>query len=122
MTRRSRRQALRRRDAAAKDASGIVAHSPAVLEVIESEQLLAKVTAQSPAWHAALRGLVALRPDLVKEVRGAGYMVGNRLLGPGEHPLASLFLCTVVAALVLTAVNMFGGFAVTQRMLAMFRR
>ena len=34
---------------------------------------------------------------------GAGYMVGNRLLGPGEHPLASLFLCTVVAALVLTA-------------------
>ena len=48
----------------------------AVLEVIESEQLLAKVTAQSPAWHAALRGLVALRPDLVKEVRGAGYMVG----------------------------------------------
>jgi acetylornithine aminotransferase/acetylornithine/N-succinyldiaminopimelate aminotransferase len=48
----------------------------AVLEVIESEQLLAKVTAQSPAWHAALRGLIALRPDLVKEVRGAGYMVG----------------------------------------------
>ncbi len=48
----------------------------AVLEVIESEQLLAKVNAQVPAWHAALRGLVALRPDLVKEVRGAGYMVG----------------------------------------------
>jgi acetylornithine aminotransferase/acetylornithine/N-succinyldiaminopimelate aminotransferase len=48
----------------------------AVLEVIESEHLLAKVTAQAPAWHAALRGLVALRPDLVKEVRGAGYMVG----------------------------------------------
>ena len=48
----------------------------AVLEVIESEQLLAKVNAQAPAWHAALRGLVALRPDLVKEVRGAGYMVG----------------------------------------------
>jgi acetylornithine aminotransferase/acetylornithine/N-succinyldiaminopimelate aminotransferase len=48
----------------------------AVLEVIESEKLLAKVTAQSPAWHAALRGLVALRPDLVKEVRGTGYMVG----------------------------------------------
>jgi acetylornithine aminotransferase/acetylornithine/N-succinyldiaminopimelate aminotransferase len=48
----------------------------AVLEVLESEQLLAKVNAQSPAWHAALRGLIALRPDLVKEVRGAGYMVG----------------------------------------------
>jgi NAD(P) transhydrogenase subunit alpha len=26
------------------------------------------------------------------------------------------------AAIVLTAINMFGGFAVTQRMLAMFRR
>lgn len=34
---------------------------------------------------------------------GAGYMVGNRLLGPGEHPIASLFLCTLVAALMLTA-------------------
>jgi NAD(P) transhydrogenase subunit alpha len=27
-----------------------------------------------------------------------------------------------VAAIVLTAINMFGGFAVTQRMLAMFRK
>lgn len=51
----------------------------AVLEVIESEGLLARVTAQSVAWHAALHGLVTLRPDLVKEVRGAGYMVGVAL-------------------------------------------
>ncbi len=51
----------------------------AVLEVIASEGLLARVTAQSVAWHAALRGLVALRPDLVKEVRGEGYMVGVAL-------------------------------------------
>lgn len=51
----------------------------AVLEVIESEGLLARVTAQSVAWHAALHGLVKLRPDLVKEVRGEGYMVGVAL-------------------------------------------
>jgi acetylornithine aminotransferase/acetylornithine/N-succinyldiaminopimelate aminotransferase len=48
----------------------------AVLEILESEQLVTKVAERSVAWHAALRGLVALRPDLVKEVRGAGYMVG----------------------------------------------
>jgi len=48
----------------------------AVLEIIEAEQLVAKVAERSVAWHAELRKLVALRPDLVKEVRGAGYMVG----------------------------------------------
>ena len=34
----------------------------------------------------------------------------------------ALILGLAVAALVLTAVNMFGGFAVTRRMLAMFRK
>ena len=48
----------------------------AVLEILESEQLVVKVAERSVAWHAELRKLVALRPDLVKEVRGAGYMVG----------------------------------------------
>jgi acetylornithine aminotransferase/acetylornithine/N-succinyldiaminopimelate aminotransferase len=48
----------------------------AVLEIIESEKLVAKVAQQSIGWHAELRKLTELRPDLVKEVRGAGYMVG----------------------------------------------
>jgi acetylornithine aminotransferase/acetylornithine/N-succinyldiaminopimelate aminotransferase len=48
----------------------------AVLEIIEAEQLVAKVAERSVGWHAELRQLIALRPDLVKEVRGAGYMVG----------------------------------------------
>ena len=48
----------------------------AVLEIIEAEQLLAKVTERSVGWHTELHKLVELRPDLVKEVRGAGYMVG----------------------------------------------
>ena len=48
----------------------------AVLEILESEQLLAKVAERSVSWHAELHKLVELRPDLVKEVRGAGYMVG----------------------------------------------
>jgi len=48
----------------------------AVLEIIEAEQLVAKVAERSVSWHAELRKLVELRPDLVKEIRGAGYMVG----------------------------------------------
>jgi acetylornithine aminotransferase/acetylornithine/N-succinyldiaminopimelate aminotransferase len=48
----------------------------AVLEIIEAEQLIAKVAERSVGWHTELRKLVELRPDLVKEVRGAGYMVG----------------------------------------------
>ena len=34
----------------------------------------------------------------------------------------TLILAMAVIALVLTAINMFGGFAVTRRMLAMFRK
>ena len=48
----------------------------AVLEIIEAEGLLAKVSARAEPWHAELRQLAGLRPDLVKEIRGAGYMVG----------------------------------------------
>ena len=48
----------------------------AVLEVIEDEKLIERVNHQVPVWHAALRALVAMRPDLVKEIRGTGYMIG----------------------------------------------
>jgi H+-translocating NAD(P) transhydrogenase subunit alpha len=41
--------------------------------------------------------------------------------GGAERPSA-LILGLAVVALALTAVNMFGGFAVTRRMLAMFRK
>ena len=41
--------------------------------------------------------------------------------GVADRPNA-LILGLAVLALVLTAVNMFGGFAVTRRMLAMFRK
>ena len=39
----------------------------------------------------------------------------------GDRP-SGLILGLAVGALTLTAVNMFGGFAVTRRMLAMFRK
>jgi len=48
----------------------------AVLEVIEDEKLIERVNHQVPVWHAALRALVSMRPDLVKEIRGTGYMIG----------------------------------------------
>jgi len=51
----------------------------AVIEVIEAEGLLDRVVGQSAVWHERLRALAAIRPDLVREVRGAGYMVGVAL-------------------------------------------
>ena len=62
----------------------------AVLEVIAEEKILARVTAQAPAWHKALQAVVAKYPALTKEVRGLGYMVG---VGMNVDPLP------VVAAL-----------------------
>ncbi len=62
----------------------------AVLDVIERERLLEKVTAQSGPWHAALRQLVADFPQQVTGVRGQGYLVGLQLTSePGPY-LAAL--------------------------------
>jgi NAD(P) transhydrogenase subunit alpha len=55
----------------------------------------------------AVGALVQVAPPIGADVEGR----------PGE-----LILGLAVAALVLTAINMFGGFAVTRRMLAMFRK
>lgn len=50
-----------------------------VLDVIEAEGLLQKVSEQSVVWHQALDALAAKYPQLIKTVRGAGYMVGIAL-------------------------------------------
>jgi acetylornithine aminotransferase/acetylornithine/N-succinyldiaminopimelate aminotransferase len=55
----------------------------AVLDVIEEEQLLARVQRQSPPWHAALEALAQRYPSLIGSLRGAGYMVGLALSPPG---------------------------------------
>jgi acetylornithine/N-succinyldiaminopimelate aminotransferase len=55
------------------------AASLAVLDVIERERLLEKVTAQSVPWHAALEGLVKEFPALLSGMRGRGYLVGLQL-------------------------------------------
>jgi acetylornithine aminotransferase/acetylornithine/N-succinyldiaminopimelate aminotransferase len=57
----------------------------ATLDIIERENLLEKVTAQSVPWHAALRALAAEFPEKLREVRGAGYLVGLQL-GAGAEP------------------------------------
>ncbi len=48
----------------------------AVLDVIERDGLLAKVTANSVGWHAALGQLVQEFPKHLLAVRGQGYLVG----------------------------------------------
>ena len=45
----------------------------------------------------------------------------NRVLHPSARP-AAWILGLALAAIALTTINMFGGFAVTQRMLQMFRK
>jgi acetylornithine/N-succinyldiaminopimelate aminotransferase len=55
------------------------AASLAVLDVIEQEDLLRKVTANSVGWHAALKQLAADFSDQLAGVRGRGYLVGLQL-------------------------------------------
>jgi NAD(P) transhydrogenase subunit alpha len=52
---------------------------------------------------------------------GALVQIAPPGLGAGGRP-DELIRWLAVAAIVLTGVNMFGGFAVTRRMLAMFRK
>lgn len=48
----------------------------AVIEILEGENLVSRVAAQSPAWHEALKKMAQKYPTLIKEIRGVGYMVG----------------------------------------------
>ncbi len=62
----------------------------AVLDIIESENLLEKVRAQSVAWHAALRQLAKDFPAHVVGIRGHGYLVGVQMTSDPAPWLAAL--------------------------------
>ncbi|MGJ8640900.1 MAG: aspartate aminotransferase family protein [Opitutaceae bacterium] len=57
----------------------------AVLDIIEEEELLESVTANSVLWHEALQGLVEKYPQHIAGMRGAGYMVGLALKQEGAN-------------------------------------
>jgi acetylornithine/N-succinyldiaminopimelate aminotransferase len=62
----------------------------AVLDVIEKEKLLAHVSTESVAWHAALQTLVRDFPQQVLAVRGRGFMVGVQLASDPAPYVAAL--------------------------------
>jgi acetylornithine aminotransferase/acetylornithine/N-succinyldiaminopimelate aminotransferase len=51
----------------------------AVLDVMESEQLLEHVRAQTPIWHDQLKALVEEFPRHVAALKGLGFMVGLQM-------------------------------------------
>jgi len=62
----------------------------AVLDVIEKEKLLEKVSRQSAAWIAALKKLAAEFPQKIADVRGQGYLVGVQMVGELPPIIAKL--------------------------------
>ncbi|PTX91516.1 aspartate aminotransferase family protein [Opitutus sp. ER46] len=53
----------------------------AVLDVIEREELLRKVSTQAPVWLKQLSDLQTAFPNQVRGVRGIGYLVGVQMTG-----------------------------------------
>jgi H+-translocating NAD(P) transhydrogenase subunit alpha len=74
----------------------------------------------TPSLHTPLMSVTNAISSIIAV--GALVQVAPPLTGAGADRPGALILGLSVAALVLTAVNMFGGFAVTRRMLAMFRK
>ncbi len=70
-----------------------------------------------PALHTPLMSVT----NAISSIIAIGALVQISPLGTPERP-DSLITWIAAAAMALTAINMFGGFAVTQRMLAMFRK
>ncbi|BCN41038.1 NAD(P) transhydrogenase subunit alpha [Alicycliphilus denitrificans] len=73
----------------------------------------------TPALHTPLMSVTNAISSII--AIGALVQIAPPEAGAGGRP-DGLILWLAFAALVLTAVNMFGGFAVTRRMLAMFRK
>jgi NAD(P) transhydrogenase subunit alpha len=74
----------------------------------------------TPSLHTPLMSVTNAISSII--AIGALVQVAPPLSGDGGGRPSGLILGLAVLALVLTAVNMFGGFAVTRRMLAMFRK
>lgn len=74
----------------------------------------------TPSLHTPLMSVTNAISSIIAV--GALVQVAPPLTGATADRPDALILGLSVAALVLTAVNMFGGFAVTRRMLAMFRK
>jgi NAD(P) transhydrogenase subunit alpha len=74
----------------------------------------------TPSLHTPLMSVTNAISSII--AIGALVQVAPPLTGGGLDRPNALILGLAVFALALTAVNMFGGFAVTRRMLAMFRK
>ena len=74
----------------------------------------------TPSLHTPLMSVTNAISSII--AIGALVQVAPPLTGAGSDRPSLLILGLAVLALVLTAINMFGGFAVTRRMLAMFRK
>lgn len=74
----------------------------------------------TPSLHTPLMSVTNAISSII--AIGALIQVAPPLTGAGADRPSQLILGLAVFALALTAVNMFGGFAVTRRMLAMFRK
>jgi H+-translocating NAD(P) transhydrogenase subunit alpha len=74
----------------------------------------------TPSLHTPLMSVTNAISSII--AIGALIQVAPPLNGEGADRPTQLILGLAVFALALTAVNMFGGFAVTRRMLAMFRK
>jgi NAD(P) transhydrogenase subunit alpha len=74
----------------------------------------------TPSLHTPLMSVTNAISSII--AIGALVQVAPPLMGANADRPSQLILGLAVFALALTAVNMFGGFAVTRRMLAMFRK
>ncbi len=74
----------------------------------------------TPSLHTPLMSVTNAISSII--AIGALIQIAPPLNGAGADRPSGLILAMAVVALALTAVNMFGGFAVTRRMLAMFRK
>jgi NAD(P) transhydrogenase subunit alpha len=74
----------------------------------------------TPSLHTPLMSVTNAISSII--AIGALIQIAPPLEGAGTDRPNALILGMAVLALVLTAINMFGGFAVTRRMLAMFRK
>jgi NAD(P) transhydrogenase subunit alpha len=71
-----------------------------------------------PALHTPLMSVT----NAISSIIAIGALVQISPLANSADRPNTLIIILASVALVLTAINMFGGFAVTQRMLAMFRK
>ena len=95
-------------------------YNPAAYGIVDAGGVLKRASRIEMSLGIVI-GAITFSGSVVAFAKLQGLVSGNPVVFPGQH-LLNLLIGVAIVALILASVNIFGGFLVTSRMLAMYKK